>query len=231
MRLADTADLAACEHCGAALYLDLSGTAVHTVVEPTVPQSEIAPRLGRALAAREVLDDLVIETTSTVLVPYFGRGEARSSRLCCALALPEPAPAELRHLRGELTFFDEWTLQGARSMEPELSLDEACGAPKEDGLSPQLVHVPFYEVRYRCQGQSHEALVDAMTGQVSAERWPCAPSRELNRELWLVASFWGLAYVICVAALPSWPWVLLGLVVVSALGYQLALWRLRSRGW
>jgi hypothetical protein len=221
----------ACEHCGAALYLDLRGAALHTMVTPSIPHGEVAPRLRRALVTRDVLDEIEMASLDTVLVPYFGRGDVRTSRLCCALALPESAPKELRGLQGELIFYDATQLRETIPIEPELGPNEACGEPAEENARAQLVHVPFHRIRYRCQGRFFEGFVDAMTGQIHAEDWPAAPPRERNRELWLVASAWGIAYVACVACLPSWPWIFVGLLLISGGGYKLALWRLRSRGW
>lgn len=227
---ADPGSLAVCEHCGAALYLDLSGSALHYLVAPSVPDEEAASRLRRALVAREMLDDIEVVSTTTQYLPYFCWGDVRRDRLFSALALPEEDVREAPNLRGDLAFFDETRLGHAAAVSPELRPHEVCG-PIAGESSVQLVHVPFHRIHYNCQGRHFTALVDAMAGRVSADEWPVSPMRELNAELWLLATAWGASFVLAVTLLPSWPWILTALAGLSVGGYQASLWRLRRRGW
>lgn len=174
--------LLVCAFCDATLYVDRSGLVSHYRVPRLLDAAEAASALKRWMAGNETIKDLdrkaTVEAVEALSFPMwlFRIGGERGEEVVVEPAAPTPISqlAELKVPAGRLEPY------GGGEEEAEVT---AAAVPLETargwlgGRSARvretaLVHLPLWRCRYRHDGRSYAALVDASTGAVFASVFP-----------------------------------------------------------
>lgn len=114
-------------------------------------------------------------------------------------SLPFDAPA----FAGALQPYDEADARG-HILEPEEPLDDArLRADAAPSDKAQLVHVPFYRVRYVCAGRRYEAVISALDGAGHAEVLPPPSSAQLDKNYATWAALALLTFTLEAFLMPS----------------------------
>ncbi|OGS01950.1 MAG: hypothetical protein A2V88_08475, partial [Elusimicrobia bacterium RBG_16_66_12] len=198
-----------CPYCGSAVFLDTSKVVFHWALTPTLDEPEAGAALSRWMAGNETVKDLdrKAERASSSF-SYFPLwllkikdGGGHRIHLEPAAATSITALRDLALPPGDLVRYDP-ALESA-SVAPSVPLETLLRWQAQLGAGPDqiaeaaLVHIPLYTFKYRYQGQSYTAVVEAASGRVLANLFPAkeeAPYRT-------VALATALTFV-CLASVP-----------------------------
>lgn len=144
--------VAACRHCGSSLYVDLSGTRLHTVLEPRLDESS-ARRLGRVRGRARL-----------VYLPFWRFERGATTRFA-------PADSRLREsfdavppLAGRERSFGSAGAPHKLAEPPNLPLEAVLDPGDPGRASARLVHVPFFE--FAGSGDQSPSYVDAVEARL-----------------------------------------------------------------
>jgi hypothetical protein len=184
-----------CQHCGAALIVDLGEGVPHYLLSPVLEHGGLEPALRRALAQREISAPIGTVAAEMIYLPFW-RFE-REAGQAFMIAASAPGAEDLGRLvppPGEERFFREEHAGAHRVAEPTVLLEtaraEASGAAAaetKDDLRESLVHVPFFRIEYGCDGGTYVAWMEAVSGNAFSDGWPPSPQRRKDLVLGAVA--------------------------------------------
>jgi len=172
-----------CVFCDTTLFVDRAQVVFHYRLPPLLAQEEAAAALRRWMAGNDTVKGLdrqaEIEDLEAISFPVwlFRTSESGAERVFFEPAAPTPIPqvAELSIPAGRLEPYrhedDEM-----RVIDVQVPLETALGWLDQRQVGPihetALVRVPFWRCRYRYEGKTYLAAVDASTGAVLAGVYP-----------------------------------------------------------
>ncbi|HUT54869.1 MAG TPA: hypothetical protein VM658_15870 [bacterium] len=228
-----------CPYCETALYVDADQTVRHYYFSPQAALNDLQPMISRKLSYMEIKDPVEVGSAALVYFPVWRFQTASGKSVVVPAAMP---PLEdlfnVKVPAGDPRVFTPELAVDHELIEPEVMLEEAAdearaliGVEEAQFSSSALVHLPLFRVDYTCQAKKHEALVDAVSGEVYADDWPSAPQKQKDRALGLIALLAFVLFLLEAAALPRM-WMLLVAYAATAGGiYALARGTLRKMGW
>jgi len=172
-----------CVFCGTTLFVDRAQVVFHYRLPPLLAQEEAAAALRRWMAGNDTVKDLdrkaEIEDLEAISFPVwlFRTSESGAERVFFEPAAPTPDPqvAELSIPAGRLEPYRPED-DAMRVIDAQVPLETALGWLEQRQVGPihetALVRVPFWRSRYRYQGKTYHAAVDASTGAVLAGVYP-----------------------------------------------------------
>jgi DNA-directed RNA polymerase subunit RPC12/RpoP len=173
---------AACPWCGSRLFLDRGRAVAHEVLLPEVGRAHLAARLGRWLSGRETLGRPRLVATRLLLFPLWviPATEGRAARIAVAAPLLEEPPGGLGLPAGDRKAFRADAVPGAELVPATVHLESLLQRGAEPPKGARLVHVPYWEVRFRIGSQDHRVWIDAVTGGVVPLSEPQSAERRLD---------------------------------------------------
>jgi hypothetical protein len=172
-----------CRFCDATLFVDRSGVVSHYRLPRLLGADEAEAACRRWMAGNETVKDLdsksVIEGLEAVSFPvWLFRVQAAGGEevfIEPAAATMIPQLADLKLPAGRLEPFRS-AEEGVESIAETIPLATARGWLEQRGhatpTETALVKLPLWRCRYRFEGQTYQAFVDASTGAVMAAVFP-----------------------------------------------------------
>jgi len=229
----------ACPFCETALYVDVDRTVKHFAMTPQVTRADLAPTIRGRLASMEVVGEVEVEQASLLYFPFW-RLLTPAGRAVC---LPAAAPPieELQSVEvpaGALSLFDPALAERHPLVQPVVPLEDAdvqaralLGGADVTFEAASMVHVPFFDVRYRCQDASHTCWVGAASKDVVADDWPSAAEQHKDKVLGRIALLTFALFFAEALVLPGL-WTVLLLYALTAAGMCFVARRaLHRMGW
>ena len=173
----------ACTFCGSTLFVDRSDVVSHYRISPLLGEPEAKASLHRWMSGNDTVKDLdrksELESMELVSFPVwlFRVRDAGGEHVYVEPAAPTLIPhlAELSVPAGRLEAYRVED-QDVEVVEVTVPLATARGWLEQRDVGQvaetALVQVPFWRCRYRHEGQSYLAAVDASTGSVLAAVYP-----------------------------------------------------------
>lgn len=196
----DDSSLVTCAFCGSSLYLDPGSAVSHEILPPTLRKAQLAERIGSFLSQRETLGRPKRLRARLLFLPYWVVPRPEGERVAPAAALGALPLARYVLPSGDFRRFSPVLTGGAEvvpasvmveSLLPPARGSEAEAVPK----GTRLVHLPFWEVRYRLGARDYRALVDAAAGQVLPFSLPVSSELWLD---WAYSALLGVLFVVLV---------------------------------
>ncbi len=172
-----------CVFCGTSLFVDRAEVVYHYRLPPLLDRDDAVAALRRWMAGNDTVKDLdrqaEIEDLEAISFPVwlFRTSDSGVEQVFFEPAAPTPIPqvADLSIPAGRLEAYRPED-DGMRVIEAQVPLDTAVGWLEQREVGPihetALVRVPFWKCRYRYDGQTYHAAVDASTGSVLAGVYP-----------------------------------------------------------
>lgn len=175
--------LAKCSYCGSSLYLDINEGIVHLIARPKLSQKELPILLQTFLEKKERKGLPSITRTNLIFWPFWQTSEINGKgALFPASSSPITAleDASISALATEP--FNE---EIAENSHVEAPIESVYDFLIKSGLKTQkvkLLHIPFYQVIYNYgSATEYEVWVDAITGQLFADKLPPTFSKEKDK--------------------------------------------------
>ena len=224
--------LATCPFCGSSLYLDLREGVGHFCIKPALTEKSLSSQLTTWLLHKERRGAVRIEKAALVFWPFW---EIQSlwpeGEVFTSIAASHPI-TDMQHSgkvpTGELIPFVEEELKAARVKPPQYAIREFM---KKEGISRKnegsplkavrpgpkawLIHIPFWQVEYICDGVSYEAWIEAVSGDVFADDLPPTFAREKDRIYQRAVAVIFFAYLLAGIFVPSGNLAILVMVGIS----------------
>jgi len=172
-----------CRFCDARLFVDRSGVVSHYRLPRLLGADEAEAALRRWMAGDDTVKDLdsksAIEAVEAVSFPVwlFRVRAADGEEVFIEPAAPTTVPqlADFKLPAGQLEPYQAEE-EGIETTPETIPLATARGWLEQRGAGrateTALVRLPLWRCRYRFEGQSYQALVDASTGAVMAAVFP-----------------------------------------------------------
>jgi hypothetical protein len=213
-----------CEHCTAALFLDLSDYLLHVYARPRLDKRGVQAALRGALQSSEVRGKLDRLEAELVYLPYFLFATSHGVRSVPGIALEGRALAwNPKADSSGLEAYDAASTKGTIIM-PTASVVDARAQLGEPSKEARLVHVPFYRVRYSNGDKPYSAVVNALDGSVSAGVLPPASSHAVTKSYMTWAGLAFGVFVLEAALLPGAGAPVLGIGLTTLIAW----WGLRG---
>lgn len=172
-----------CVFCDTTLFVDRAQVVFHYRLPALLSSEGAAAALRRWMAGNDTVKDLdrkaQIESFEAVSFPVwlFRTSESGAERVFFEPAAPTPIPqvTELSIPAGRLEPYRSED-EEMRVIEVQVPLETAVGWLEQRQAGPvhetALVRVPFWTCKYRFEGKSYHAAIDASTGAVLAGVYP-----------------------------------------------------------
>lgn len=172
-----------CVFCSTTLYVDRAQVVFHYRLPPLLAKEEAAAALRRWMAGNDTVKDLDrkarIEDLEAISFPVWlfrtSRSGAESVFFEPAAPTPIPQVVDLSIPAGRLEPYRAED-DDMRVIEAQVPLETALGWLEQRQVGSihetALVRVPFWVGRYRYEGKTYHAAVDASTGAVLAGVYP-----------------------------------------------------------
>jgi hypothetical protein len=213
-----------CPFCDSRLYVESDQTVRHFYLKPEIKSEELGPIIARELFQRELKGDVAVIEHKAGFIPFWlVRLKERQLQFPAA----ELSNAELQDFKipvGKLVPYDEEVGAKFNIEMPQLSLDDLKKRPAVEQLEKQiegtdLIHVPFYRVKYKYGNGEFRAMMDAGQGNLYAEKLPRGLSKEKDRfflmlfaalsviftvEAFLIPGFWLTVLAFVISGVAAW---------------------------
>lgn len=175
--------LVTCVFCGTTLFVDRAQVVFHYRLPPLLGAEEATAALRRWMAGNDTVKDLdrksSIEDLEAISFPVwlFRTSESGAEKVLFEPAAPTPVPqvVDLSIPAGRLEPYRAED-DDMRVVDVQVPLETALGWLEQREVGPihetALVRVPFWKCRYRYEGKTYHAAVDASTGAVLAGVFP-----------------------------------------------------------
>jgi len=174
-----------CPFCGSTVYVDKSQVVFHWYLAPTMDETKARTFLMRWMAGNHTVKDLdkkarlVGHTFEFFPMWYFKRRDAQGREEIFLEPAAATSISELKRLRlpaGDLRKYDQEV--DSQAITPTVPLHAARQWLAQRGISADeiaetaIVHIPVYTYKYRYNGKTYTALVEAATGSTLANIFP-----------------------------------------------------------
>jgi hypothetical protein len=198
-----------CPYCNATIFLDKSKVVLHWFLTPTLDEGQAQQALARWMSGNATVKDLdqksqVVGKSFTYFPLWYFKNKVAGEEKMTLQPAAATSISELTHLNlpaGDLRSYDA-QLDPAMVSQPTVPLEAAVDWQKQANpggeiLESALVHVPVYTFKYSYKNRIFTAVVEAATGQVSANIFPAKAEAP-----YLLAGGITIVVYLCLALIP-----------------------------
>jgi hypothetical protein len=210
-----------CPFCDSRLYLESDRTVRHFYLQPVIKAKDVAGFIGKELSRRELKDPAQVISAHIVFIPFWLVRMKETTLSYQAADLEYSVFEQLKIPVGELIPYES-ELEGKFEVQaPEVSLEQIMKKQELDEYKDKvervdLIHIPFYKVRYSYKSAAYHSLVDACSGVAYAENFPASISKEKDRFFMIIFAVLSVVFTVEAFALPGFLFPMLAFVITGA---------------
>jgi len=231
-----------CGFCGVDLYVEIERTVTHSYLDFEIEEKDCLAYLKKRLAEMELAGEVSVHHLEPRYFTYwcFEKAECKGAMVCAEpvpmqdmakMDIPPGKPKVLGKERGE-------QYAHGNGRDTRKKMDQALaeyfsdkGLETTGDISAKLLETPIYLIEYKYQGNPYEAVVDGITGNIHADRWPPSNEGRKNRVLGGTALVVGGVFLLESVVVPSLLMTLLAYGFTTAVAYHYIMRKLKKMGW
>lgn len=227
-----------CPYCDSRLYLEEGKSVKHYYLKPALKPEQIPSLLNKELSKLELTQPAELIKSQLIYLPFWLIKLKEQILYFPASGLEIMALRSYSFPVGELVPYEPELEQKAKIEAAELALDtlllqlgdKLC---EEKIEKVELIHIPFYHLEYNYQAQQYQAMIDAGTGRLYADKLPSSATRTKDR--YFLSRFAILSVVFLLEAffIPNkFFWALiLGYILTGTIAWYLLQKEIKQRGY